>query len=93
MSLFKAICDETQNLVRNLSKQIVKNGVEICPIAEYGGQYRFNPNGIGDTKVKRRIWNGASQTVLSGESQTVARGHSPQRGLRAKQIFLPNQIS
>ena len=33
------------------------------------------------------------QTVLSGESQRVARGHSAQRGLRAKQIFLPNQIT
>lgn len=91
--MFKANCDETQKLVRNISRQMVKNGAEICPIAEYGGHYRFNPNGIGDIKVKRRIWNDASQTVLSGESQTVTRGHSPHRGLRAKQIFLPNQIS
>ena len=34
----------------------------------------------------------SAQTVLSGESQRDAKGHSPQRGLRASQILLPNQI-
>ena len=31
--------------------------------------------------------------VFSGESQTASSGHSAQRGLRAWQIFLPNQIT
>ncbi len=43
--------------------------------------------------LERRVIIRSSYTVLSGESQMDSSGHSAQRGLRASQIFLPNQMT
>ncbi|SPE22205.1 exported hypothetical protein [Acidobacteriia bacterium SbA2] len=39
------------------------------------------------------LLNSSTQTVLSFASQIDSIGHSAQSGLRAWQIFLPNQIT